>query len=422
MTLPYETCVMCTLSYLSSLGEGETICLSLLQFFLQYVRTSETLWLQYYRKHKKMSESTFVQSQFIHFLKLSVQSNTSQVCIIVSQSSLVDGINIAMAGLKKTNFSNCPKIIAVLAVHQSNSIDLCLLVVDKLIAKSLIEYNNTKQTVPSLVIDKDLLLPIHQVQQRLTGKVHFPFNASGFISVISTEDASSMKPSLSHTVEHHPKGPFVNECNVAYYLFQKVVSSDQLEQYQEIDFFLLCSQYPPLMSQLFQDIAQSGLLLTSNNHSPQDVQDSIAKRIVSIQSTAMEDMVKAMKARPNTLFILIVKSAHITCSVMSDFIFGTSHGPLSSSDCKEILECQNFIMLNLSAHPYILQTKYSLVPPSCEIYWPPTTTADKKMEESGFIFQSVLNHCSSDVEEIANVRRDCQFEKLVSSACNKDRY
>lgn len=403
---------MATLSYLNSLSEGETISLELLQFFLQYVRTSETVWLQYHRKHKKMSESTFVQSQFIHFLKLSVQSNTNQVCVVVSQSSLSDGINLAMSGLKKTNPSNCPKIIAVLALHQgTNCIDFCLLIIDKVLSKSLYENN---KTTSSLLINQELLLSIHKSKHKMEGLVHCPFHVPNVVStMINSNEADKLVPPLAHVIEHRPIGPFPNECNVAYYLLQRVLSSDQLERYQDIGFYILSPHYPPLLSQLVRDVAQSGLVDTCTV-------DAIVKHIVPNNSSAIESMIDRIKSHPSTLFVVIVKSAHVTCSIMNEDVS-------LSSDSKEILDChENTIVLNLSAHPYVLQTKYSLVSPSCEIYWPaPNKKPDTESSSSQFVFQSILSSSVANDSEIStttSVREDPQFEKLVSEACNKDRY
>ena len=408
---------MATLSYLNSLSEGETISLDLLQFFLQYVRTSETVWLQYHRKHKKMSESTFVQSQFIHFLKLSVQSNTNQVCVVVSQSSLNDGINIAMSGLKKTNPANCPKIIAVLALHQGPStscIDFCLLLIDKVLSKSLFESN---KITPSLVINQELLLSIHRSRQTLEDSVHCPFQVPNLSVVINSDKAEKLVPTLPHVIEHRPIGPFPNECNVAYYLLQRVLSSDQLERYQDIGFYVLSPYYPPLLSQLVKDVAQSGLVDTCTV-------ESIVKHIVPNNTSAIESMIDRIKSCPNTLFVVIVKSAHVTCTIMNENFS-------LSNDSKEILNChENTIILNLSAHPYVLQTKYSLVSPSCEIYWP---SLSKKLDNesastscsSQVVFQSALSNSGvndSELSSTPSVREDPQFEKLVSEACNKDRY
>ena len=436
---------MLTLSYLNSLREGEELCLYTLRSLVQYTQSSETTWLQYYRKHKKMSESTFVQCQFVHFSRLSVYPSSKQVQVIVSQNSLVDGIGLAIQSLAKADPAQNPSVIAVLAVHQNQPIDFCLLIINSLLAKSIMEHQKitlnkgSPKILPTtnIVLSQDILVYIRRLHQKLAGQVYSPFKLPSLQEMITKEEASQTKVLPSHVVEHHAKGPFSEECNMALYLLQRILSSGQLEGYQRIDFFVICPNCPPLISQVILDISKSGLVqhfgLSNTGSDDDDIWSNIIKRVIPCHPHYIEDTVHIITSNPNILFIVIVKSAHATSRVTLHSVSGKGEIPYAASDCNELLGCHdNSILLYLSSHPYVLQTNRSFIPVSNEINWPVSTpTSTNEGTTSGMVFQSVVNVISTDrtadeglATECSNgiaVREDNQFEKLVLESCNKER-
>ena len=109
---------------------------------MYYAQLGETDWLLYYKKHRKMSESTFVQSQLMHLSRVVVYPAAGRVRIMVSPHSLADGIlstlhNVShVASLSRANL---PDFVVVLSVRPSATIDFCVLALEPLQVRMVCE-------------------------------------------------------------------------------------------------------------------------------------------------------------------------------------------------------------------------------------------------------------------------------------------
>lgn len=322
LPLSPESCCLLTICYLSSLQRGERISVENMRTMIHYAQLGELDWLHYYKKHKKMSESTFVQAQLIHLSRVAVYPVLGKVRIVISSQSLSDGIMTTMQNM--TQLLNSPDQIlpeywVVLAVRPSSTIDFCVLVVDPLQVQLLYELKliglgvksrkrqskaqqasagtvpgnsaaqHGKKALPSshpaarphsssnLSMPRDLLIQVQSFREKLAGGVLIPFcqaadtcssDSSTLAGLgllrVDRSIADDLSPESSHLVEHRPQGPFQDQYNVAMHLLQKVLSnwgnSTKIEDYRRIDFRVLCPTEASFVSQTVLDIAESGIV------------------------------------------------------------------------------------------------------------------------------------------------------------------
>ena len=316
LPLSPESCCLLTICYLSSLQRGERISVENLRTMIHYAQLGELDWLHYYKKHKKMSESTFVQAQLIHLSRVAVYPVLGKVRIVISNQSLSEGILTTlqnMAQLLNSHEQILPEYWVVLAVRPSSTIDFCVLAVDPLQVQLLYEMKllslsakSKKQSrVPAsggsgkvsnpvtkasalpvhsgtpesdsgskIFLSKELLLQVQSFQRELGGDVLLPFSQPGCnqdnlqaglgLLKVKRSEADTISPSFSHLVEHRPRGPFQDQYNVAMHMVQKVLSNwgtqTKIEDYRKLDFRVLCPAEASFVSQTVSDILESGLL------------------------------------------------------------------------------------------------------------------------------------------------------------------
>ena len=440
-TLPPETHILLTINYLNSLIDGECVNLEMMRWIFHNTLFSENQWVNYYRKHKKMTESTFVQLQFSHFVRISNHQNSGNVAVVVSQSSLSEGIVLALHSIKKSGQSLLPKFIIVVAVLQNIPSEMCIIVTDELQCKWLVDLQQfLKPSIKAaaakdtqfqrLSLSRDILMNMKRSQLHTGGdNVLSPFLAHGK-DVLLKEEAEQMVPPLSNVIEHRPNGPFTKLYDMALHMLQRILNAGHLDQYQKLDFFILCPTYPPLISQLINDIQENGLiqLLGIGNHRDEILQ-AITQRIVKCSPSSMESMNNTIKNNRHVLFLVIVKCSHVISNVTttSQPILDTTDSSLHDNrtcDCRSMLSHNNTIMLYTSAHPYALQTNRSLISASNEIHWPHSLTRQNQSNSemsSGMEFCSLLKYKSAiPIEMWASVREDSAFEDNVLKACSSE--
>lgn len=430
--LSSESCILLTLSYLGSLQEGEGIVPEVLKASFHCTQSLEANWIQYYRKHKKMSESTFVQCQFIHFARVASNPVSGRMQITVSQQSLSEGLLTALQSLSKLDTKQLDFVI-VIAVHQNSPIEFCILVANPYHAKWIMELqqsNSVKGTAMltplgiKLSMRTEILTSVRSFHKQLAGAVLVPFLApdTPIGSFIENVKARSLSPPSSHVIEHRVRGPFTQQCNVGLYMLHRIINCGQLDPFQRIDFFVVCPSRPSLLSQVLSDIADSGLIEHLGIGEGQDeVCCAIKSRIVVCHPCKIEEMVGTIASHPNVLYLVIVKSAHITTrTVLHRSNKGDALYDTGSSDCDKILATQsNAILLYTSPHPYALQTNRSLIFPMNEIHWPigPVTETTQGVS-SGMQFCDILNR--DEAREWCQVREDKQFEESVTTMCHRE--
>ena len=401
----------------------------------QTTLVSENQWVNYYHKHKKMTESTFVQLQFSHLARISAQLSSDNVMVIVSQNSLTEGIVMALQGIRKSDQSVLPKFLVVIAVNQNIPSEMCVLVIDNLQCKWLAElYRSSKSSrepqLQRLLLPRNVLTAMKRAQLRLGDNVHAPFFVLGGKELVTKKEVDEILPPLSSTVEHRPKGPYRELYDVALVMLQRVINVGHMDRFQKLDFFLFSPSYPPLVSQLVKDVQESGLiqLLGIGNHRDEILQ-AISQRIVFCTPNSIESMNDVIQGNRHVLFLVISKCSHITSYVTLKQRGVIDPNPTldenRSCDCRSVMSHPNVTVFHNSAQPYALLTNRSLFNPSNEIHWPrPSSSLIAKHAHkhpdisSGMEFCSLLRYESSvPVQDWADVREDAAFEERVLKLC-----
>ena len=521
-----ESCALLTICYLNSLRSGERIRVESLRTMIHYAQLGETDWLLYHKKHKKMSESTFVQSQLMHFSRIVVYPVQGKVRLVVSNQSLSEGITDTLQNLTQILVSSestkatVPDYLVVMAIRPLSTIDFCILVLDPLQVQLLSEMklltshhdsrqrrshrqtpNGRSQHVSSSPgrplrtltstntgshahssssssttkspsssnepqIDRNILFSVQSFHKKLDGDVLLPYGSTELRYVelksciagsrwttMSQSDAESMIPSAPHIIEHRPRGPFQDQYNVAMYMLQRILSSgakSKIEDFQAVDFRVLCPPDATFVSQTTSEIVSSGVIghLTSspssNASSPTDGKFSFTtsayaeaeRRVICCSpkdSSRFQAFVKEVESNQNTLYLVVAENGHLTNSIVH------SSSPTSNSDSgseeannmylsdnqKLLCSFSNCILLFVSSHPYCLQTNRSLVSPSNEIHWPLNGQLTRG-EDTGLKFFSSADHqaaassfkstAANQAEEVVRFCEDQSFEEMFQNA------
>ena len=536
-----ESCALLTICYLNSLRSGERLSVESLRTMIHYAQLGETDWLHYHKKHKKMSESTFVQSQLMHFSRIVVYPVQGRVRLVVSNQSLGEGITETLQNLSQilnsgsaesTNKATVPDYLVVMAIRPLSTIDFCILVLDPLQVQLLSEMkllsshhesrsrryhrqrsNERSHVAPSpralrtltpttastgnhvnsqgtlsssnLQIDRSILSSVQSFHRKLNGDVLLPYSStelrrnvesmscitgSGLTTTMKMSNADSMTPNAPHIIEYRPRGPFQDQYNVAMYMLQRILSSgakSKIEDFQAVDFRVLCPPDATFVSQTVSEIVASGVIshLTSSPSatcssasasSPQEgrfnftTSDSVyseaERRVICCSpkdSGGFHTFLKEVESNQSTLYIVIAENGHLTNSIAHSHSHSHSGSESTSttnasstsnttaankvcvSDSQRLLcSYSNCILLYVSSHPYSLQTNRSLVSPSCEIHWPVMNAQLQSRDDTGMRFYSSTGDfqsvpSKSPLNQPEHMVRHCEdhsFEEMFQNA------
>lgn len=434
--LSSESCAFLTICYLSSLQNGELISSDQLHATLHYTQVGETEWLQYYRKHRKMSESTFVQSQLVHLSKIAVYPVVGRVQVIVSSQSLGEGIMYTLssvAHIAKITKASLPDFIVILTVQSSAAMEFCVLVLQPiqatLIADQLCRGRGSSHAhppCPDLHLDKELLVSMRGYQRRSGGKVLPPFMRPGEgHTPLTPEVASSLAPPASHVVEHRPEGPYQQQYTMALFLLQKTLASlspqTRMEDFDKVDFAVLCPSEDSFVVQTMADILDSQLLAhlegsgEGTGLDTDQLLKATEKRVIECgcgqEKLKLEAFLSGMEAHPKTLYVVVAENAHLLTAVTMDPAHFCETG--CHIENRSLLSAHNTILLCVTPHPFSLLTNRSLIPISNELYWP-----SKDLVEEGLQFWSPSFGKPSGLI----FREDAIFEKLFHDVCCSQRW
>ncbi len=508
-----ESCCLLTICYLSSLQRGEQISVEGLRAMIHHAQLGEMDWLNYYKKHKKMSESSFVQAQLIHLSRVAVYPVQGKVRVVISNQSLNEGVVMALqklAQLWTSSEQNFPEYWVVLAVRPSSTIDFCVIVTDPLQVQLLMElktmnadsrsskkqqqniHSARSQMAPgdssvqpssslavssseassnlNVSISTDLLLALQSFQERLNGGLLIPFYRQDFMQNRNKEDllmgmglvrmereeAESFSPVSSHLVEHRAKGPFQDQYNVAMHLLQKILSywgsQAKIDEYQRVDFRVLCPSEASFVSQTMMDIVEAGLVehlrisggkksgkrrgCTDSKQSPTSggeastaadggkgasylaevagVSKEVRSRVIccgpSGDSPQFRALLKEVEANTTTLFIVVAENGHLTNQLT--FKSPSSSGPFTD-DAHLLCQLSNCILVNVSSFPYSLQTNRSFISFSNEIHWPISVDKSSLHFCSSSDFRSnQFQNLENEFEYGVRFREDQCFEEM----------
>ena len=428
-----ESCALLTISYLTSLRPGEIVLAEDLRRYLYNAQCGELEWLEYYKKNKKMSENPFVQSFLMHLSRIVIYCASKQVRIMISNTSLTDGIIYSLKNLSQMASDRqkmLPNFVVVLALRQDSPLEFCIISANPLQVKALIEYeigrpadrirellmkkrgrthspssvgipgsissrsnkyslkkshsyNLTFEKKP-LVMSKDVLASLGQVRKQLNGKVLVPFSLPAdsdkgvMEDKVSLDEAEKMIPPFPHIVEHLPSGPFQEQYNVALCLMQQISNADKnpgLSSYRKVDFSFLVPSDKLLYSELVSKIESFSIVAQLNICKPvvEKVKRETVRRVICLTNARDQEKLFRLSTRASketqTLFVVIVENAHMFHQELFKAMLNDTSNNIVQTSFETLMVAENVFFISVTSFPYSLISNHSMIPFSNEIYW-----------------------------------------------------
>ena len=436
---------------------------------LKYVHTGEHDWLQYHKRHKNMSESTFVQAFLTHLSRVSVYPALGKVRVMISSRNLGEGIVLTLHNLAQlvalTNEA-VPDYVVVLAVRPNVGVEFCVLVLEPLQAQLLLlQMQRGKKgrgrgagstqappthPPPQIKISRERLLSLRSYQRRLQGSVHVPFRQQNGDErmTVPVSEAEGEIPGVPHVIEHRPGGPFQCQYQVAMHLLQRLCEGGggeggggKIEEFRDLDFSVLCPSDVGVARELERSVARSGLVQCvmeweeegeggrgEGGEEEEEVMAEVRRRVIRCSAGdwgKFADLISRVKATPTKLFLVVSEQADLTCSLAE--VGGGSHAPSvggASSETtpttrygenKGLLSQPNVVVLYVSSHPYRLLSNRSLVAPGNEVFWP--TEVEEPTGGGG----GGLEFCQLGGQVGVEVREDVCLEEEFHRLCVEQR-
>ena len=475
---PESVCYL-VICYLNSLRPGEPINVENLRTMIHYAQAGEAEWILYNKKHRKMSESTYVQSQLMHLSRMLVYPTQGKVQIRTSNHNLTDGLIHVLYHLQYSSTS-LPDYVIAMALHTTATVDFCVLMIEPLqvlrlreaeLAASFDSKRKRQQTKskqvsltprpPSLKISpsNELLSAVRRFERSLKGVVQIPFYCSETkdqqSTRLSASIAESLVPASSYVIEHKPStsGPFQDQYKMAVILLQRILSSfnseTKIEDFKNVDFRVLCPPDASFNTQTVSEVFKSGLVeyledvsLNKTSGSPSnhnsssrtksDYETESRRRVVccnlSQDALRFQGLINDVQNNRDTMYLVVVENAHLTTKIASKLF--PSAVPLTSSESETssvpisdsvslLSNTTNCIILNISSHPYSLQTSSCLIPPTTnQIHWQPSKSPTSDGETSSqfcslHTFQRAHdNSGKEDTEFGVAFKEDVCFEEM----------
>lgn len=460
-----------TICYLNSLRPGEAINVENLRTMIRYAQAGESEWIQYHKKHGKMSESTYVQSHLMHLSRMSVYPTQGKIQVQTSNHSLTDGLIQVLYNFQY-NSSSLPNYVVVMSMHVSTIhtptiVNFCVLAVEPLQVLRLREVElaasfdskrkhptvkSSPPPSPKICLSSELLSVLKRFERRFKGAVLPPFYQVESCQRLALETAKLLLPSSSHIIEHKPSGPFHNQYNMAVVLLQKILSSfnsdTKIEQFNNIDFRVLCPPDASFVAQTVSEVLKSGLVeyledlsLNKTSGSPSnrdtssnvsaDYEAQVRRRVVCCNLSSdiprFQSLINDVRNNKDTLYLLIVENAHLTTKIAGKLFPSLNKSvtstPSTSDSLALLSNISNTIFLNISSFPYSLQTSCSLFPPATnQIHWPlKKSSASDGDPTSQFCSLRTFRKASikDDVELGVSFKEDASFEELFHKTAAK---
>lgn len=467
---PESVCCL-TICYLNSLRSGEAINVENLRTMIHYAQAGESEWIQYHKKHKKMSESTYVQSQLMHLSRMSVYPTHGRIQVQTANRSLTDGVIQVLYNLQ-CNSPSLPDYVVVMSMHISTIVNFCVLAVEPLQVLQLrevelaasIDSKRKRPAVPKksnpspsskICLSSELLSVLKRFEKRWKGAVLLPFYQAESGKRLPLEKAESLIPSSSHVIEHKPTGPFHDQYSMAVVLLQKIAacfnSDTKIEQFNKIDFRVLCPPDASFVAQTVSEVIKSGLVeyledlspnKTSGTPSNQDLSSQVCtdyeaeaqRRVVCCNLVSdtprFQGLINDVQNNKDTLYLLIIENAHLTTKIASKLFHSLNEGvtstPSTSDSLSLLSNTSNTVFLNISSFPYSLQTSSCLIPSATnQIHWPlkKPSTGDEKSTSTFCIlrtFRKAQENLTIDGVELGvSYKEDASFEELFHKTATK---
>ena len=316
-----------------------------------------------------------------------------------------------------------------------------------------------------LELNADLLAAVRSFRRRLAGLLFPPFHNSppslpcasktnhrptaagspqemisrGFAlknSLIPPGEAESLVPTVPHVVEHRPRGPFQDQYTVAMYMLQKLMAGwggpTKIEEFERVDFRVLCSREETFVRQTVAEVADSSLLsylklcpVAATMAAANSALEAVERRVICCGPGGGADrkrfsaFLDEVEASSKTLFVVVVECAHLTSSVARRSTkeqFSSSLEDAAFSDNEKLLSSlPNCVLIYVSSHPFTLQTNRSLVSQSNEIHWPHPQKKGVESGETQFCSASDYQAAASPWQLGVAFREDRCFEELFQT-------
>ena len=407
---------------------------------LKYARTGESEWLQYYKRHKKMSESTFVQSQLMHLSRISVYPALGRVRVMISNEHLAQGISLTLKNLTQLvtmTTEALPDFVVVLAVRSNVGVEFCVLVLEPLLSQLLLRQQKNRSrrlaqgvlknsrvasapgvatettggsssSLAEIKIEKRLLVALRRLQRGLKGEVHIPFQEPGNRNVrVLQSKAEVMTPTTPHVIEHKPRGPFADQVTVAMHLMQRIATGNnavKLDNFRTLDFCVLCPPEANVVGEVRQGLVEGGLgelVRRGEGEGREEGGVALEDRVIRC---CEEDYGKFSKflnevhTNQETLYLVVVEHADITSSLAGGVVDDITHSKGSGrggcyGEHKILLGQPNVIMLYVTSLPYRLVTNRFLVSAANEIHWPMRSSGSEVVGGEGVEREGGVEFC-----------------------------
>ena len=168
--------------------------------------------------------------QVSHLARLAAYQSNSNVMIMQSAISLVNGVNNALCSLSE--LKKYPDFIVVLynnSIHTNKPLEFCVIVLNMYISKTIeeqdVRLSKDKVNLLSFIKSPDenqIRKILHKRNQLLRDRALPPFRATSFSTYCTAATLERVLPQTSNIVEYQPRGPFKQQEITALKLLRKV--------------------------------------------------------------------------------------------------------------------------------------------------------------------------------------------------------
>ncbi|MBN3290306.1 GRB1L protein, partial [Polypterus senegalus] len=285
---------------------------------------------------------------------------------------------------------------------------------------------------PVILIGDNLEKQLDRFLQRRRDQVVVPFRGSVH-NCVQIQEAASMVPSWNADITGEVFQIYSPQLNIARKLLSQVCSiadsgshSLDLGRFSGVDFLILVPPSEVLVHQTAQRVRQSGVLVDLGLEENITSHQKLEKYIVRLDNDVhgkFEVFIRKVKQSPYTLFVIIHDNSHVD---LTSLVSGSaSHGEFQGLadrviNCREVLDAQNLLVLQVSSFPFTLQTQQSRISISNEIHWPQHQCNEESSTEELVYFS--LNEYSRSLNWGVSsplLRCDDAFEKMVNTLLEK---
>ncbi|XP_039610655.1 GREB1-like protein isoform X1 [Polypterus senegalus] len=453
--LSVETMILLTLQYLVRLGSEQIPMREEFEQIVMKVMQGQPLKE---RLTGQLGSTTFpyhcispAQLPWLSRLAASVSRDT--VHVLVTHNSLGEGISETLRSLTELPpQQRLPDYVVVICSSKVRGNEFCVLVLgqyqSRILAESMlttseflkeISYELITGKVSSLAshfkttsLGDNLEKQLDRFLQRRRDQVVVPFRGSVH-NCVQIQEAASMVPSWNADITGEVFQIYSPQLNIARKLLSQVCSiadsgshSLDLGRFSGVDFLILVPPSEVLVHQTAQRVRQSGVLVDLGLEENITSHQKLEKYIVRLDNDVhgkFEVFIRKVKQSPYTLFVIIHDNSHVD---LTSLVSGSaSHGEFQGLadrviNCREVLDAQNLLVLQVSSFPFTLQTQQSRISISNEIHWPQHQCNEESSTEELVYFS--LNEYSRSLNWGVSsplLRCDDAFEKMVNTLLEK---